>query len=192
MHKCVSTAILLLLFLGMVQAQDEAPVPAPAQPEEEIKPISINLASPTVQPGQRTYVTILLSNGTDVSVSQLEHWLEFPKSKLTYLSTRAGIAADLAGATVTSERQDNSDGDTVTLHLSVQGGSALPDGPIAEITFDVGEISPEDIILPHRMEAFGSEGERVEEVQFRDALLKVSHVLPEAPPAIFSCFFYMH
>ena len=212
MYKCFGAAM-LLLNLGMVQAQDEAPAPAqvqaqdeaaapaqvqaqdeapaPAQEEEEVKRASINLASPTVQPGQRTYVTILLSNAPDVSVSRLEHWLEFPKSKLTYLSTRAGIAADLARATVKAERQD-SEGDTVILHLSVEGGNAIPDGPVAEITFNVGEIPPEDIVLPHRLEASSSTGERVEDVEFSDALLKVSHVLPDAPPAIFSCFFYMH
>ena len=149
------------------------------------------LASPTVQPGQRTYVTILISNAADVSVSKLEHWLEFPKAKLTFLSTRSGIASDLAGATVKSEIQD-SESDTVTLHLSVEGGSAIPDGPVAEITFDVGDIPPEDIVLPHRLEASDTEGEPIEEAVFADALLKVSHVLPDAPPAIFSCFFYMH
>ena len=189
MYKCFGAAI-ILLSLGMVQAQDEAP--APAQEEKEARKTSINLASPTVQPGQRTYVTILLSNAADVSVSQMEHWLEFPKSKLTYLSTRAGIAADLARATVKAEIQDNSEGDTVMVHLSVQGGSAIPDGPVAEITFDVGQIPPEDIILPHRLKASSTEGEPLEEVEFSDALLKVSHVLPDAPPAIFSCFFYMH
>ena len=137
-------------------------------------------------------MTILLSNAADVSVSQLEHWLEFPKSKLKYLSTRAGIAADLAGATVKAEIQDNSEGDMVMLHLSVQGGNAIPDGPVAEITFNVGEIPPENIILPHRLEASSTQGEPIDEVEFSDALVKISHVLPDAPPAIFSCFFYMH
>ena len=186
MDKLFGAAI-LLISLGMVQAQEEAP----AQEEEEIKRTSIMLASPTVQPGQRTYVTILLSNEADISVSKMEHWLEFPKSKLTYLSTRAGIAADLAGATVKAETQE-SEGDTVTIHLSVQGGSAIPDGPVAEITFNVSEIIPENLILPHRLEASSVDGERIEEVEFADALLKISHVLPDAPPAIFSCFFYMH
>ena len=188
MYKCFGAAI-LLLSLGMVQGQDEAA--PPSQEEEEIKETAIMLASPTVQPGQRTYVTILLSNAADVSVSQLEHWLEFPKAKLTYLSTRSGIAADLARATVKSEIQD-SEGDTAMLHLSVEGGSSIPDGPVAEITFNVGEIPPEDIVLPHRLEAHDSEGGRIEDAVFADALLKVSHVLPDAPPAIFSCFFYMH
>lgn len=189
MYKSAGVAILLLSF-GLVRAQDE--VPEPSQEEEESGRASIVLASPTVQPGQRTYVTILLSNAPDVSMSQLEHWLEFPTSKLTYLSTRAGIAADLAGAVVKAEIQDSSEGDISILHLSVQGEKALPNGPIAEITFNVGSISPEDIVLPHRVEAFGKEGERVEEVEFGDVVLKVSHVLPDAPPAIFSCFFYMH
>jgi len=189
MNKCFGAAI-LLLSLGMVQAEDEAPASAPEN--EEVQMTSINLASPTVQPGQRTYVTILLSNSPDVSVSQLEHWLEIPKSKLTYLSTRAGIAADLARATVKAEIQDSAEGDMAMLHLLIQGGNAIPDGPVAEVTFNVGEISPEDIILPHRLEASSTEGERVEEVEFRDAVLKISHVLPDAPPAIFSCFFYMH
>ncbi len=180
-------AVILLFSLGLVQAQDEVPTA-----QEEVKKTAIKLASPTVQPGQRTYVTILVSNAEDVAVAEMEHWLQFPKSKLTYLSTRAGIAADLAQAKVTVETQDDPDGDTVTLHLSVKGGSALPDGPVAEITFDVGEITPEDIVLPHRLEVSNSDGERINDVEFQDALLKVSHVLPDAPPAIFSCFFYMH
>ena len=67
---------------------------------------TVNLASPRVLPGERAYLTLLLANASDVSVTQLDHWIEFPNSKLAYVSSRLGIAADLAKAVLEVEVQD--------------------------------------------------------------------------------------
>ncbi len=190
MVKCLS-GTLLLVSLGMNQilAQEEAT----AQEEKT----TVILASPHVLPGERAYLTFLLANAPNVSVAQLDHWIEFPKSKLEYVSSRLGIAADLAKAVLDVEIQDKpasetAEEETVLLHLSMKSERAIPDGPLVEVSFNVANVQPQTIIFAHRMEALNTEGEKVSDIASSDGQLEVTHQLPDAPPGIFSCFFYMH
>jgi hypothetical protein len=209
---------------------------------------TVTLASPQAMPGNRTYVTSLLTNSAEISVYHLQHRLEFPQDKLTLVSTRLGIAANLANAVLTVELQEEagsdegmpearsgdealsegersegegmiaegeamvaegealiaagkailgvpaeaSDGETAVLILTIKGDQAFPDGPIVEVTFDVAHIVPQTIVLPHQLEAFDEQGEKISDVVFSDAELHVSADQPDLPPAIFACLFYMH
>jgi len=215
MHKCLY-GTLLLMGLGMIQvlAQEEATAQEEAAAQEEAialeettaleektaqeeKRTTITLASPHVLPGERAYLTLLLANSPDVSVAQLEHWVEFPKSKLEYVSSRLGIAADLAKAVLEVEIQDKpasetAEEETVILHLSMQSERPIPDGPLVEVSFTVGSVPPQTIIFAHRLEAHNTEGEEISNIASTDGQLEVTHLLPDAPPGIFSCFFYMH
>ncbi len=197
MYKCLY-GTLLLMGLGMVQvlAQDGMTAPEETAGQEE-KPTTITLASPHVLPGERAYLTLLLANAPDVSVSQLEHWVEFPKSKLEYVSSRLGIAADLAKAVLEVEIQDNpasetAGEETVILHLTMRSERPIPDGPLVEVSFNVGSVPPQTIIFAHRLEAHDTEGGEISRIASSDGELEVTHLLPDAPPGIFSCFFYMH
>ena len=174
-------------------------IPVLAQAEEAApdEKTTIVLASPQVLPGERAYLTFLLANAPDVSVAKLEHWIEFPKSKVQYLSSRLGIAADLAKTVLDVEIQDKPASDTageetVVLHLSMQSKQAIPDGPLVEVSFNVGNVQPQTITFAHRWEALNTEGEAISGIVSSDGQLEVTHLLPEAPPGIFSCFFYMH
>ena len=190
MVKCLS-GTLLLVSLGMNQilAQEEAT----AQEEKT----TVILASPHVLPGERAYLTFLLANAPNVSVAQLDHWIEFPKSKLEYVSSRLGIAADLAKAVLDVEVQDKpasemAEEGTVLLHLSIKSKRPIPDGPLVEVSFNVANVQPQTIVFAHRLEALNSEGEAISDIVSSDGQLEVTHQLPDAPPGIFSCFFYMH
>jgi hypothetical protein len=161
------------------------------------KKTTITLASPHALPGQRGYLTLLLANAPDVSVSQLEHWIEFPKNKLQYVSSRLGIAADLAKTVLNVEMQDkpaseSAEEEIVILHLSMQSKQPIPDGPLVEVSFNVSDVPPETITLAHRLEALNTEGEEISDIVSSDGQFEVTHLLPDAPPGIFSCFFYMH
>ena len=177
---------LLVVSLGMI--------PVLAQADEKT---TITLASPQVLPGERGYLTLLLANAPDVSVARLEHWIEFPKSKLQYVGSRLGIAADLAKTVLEVEIQDKpasetAEEETVVLHLSMQSKRAIPDGPLLEVSFNVGDVQPQTITFTHRWEALNPEGEEISDIVSSDGQLEVTHLLPDAPPGIFSCFFYMH
>lgn len=195
MRKCLfGTVLLVSVGTSQVLAQDE--MAAEAEAVEE-KKTTITLASPNVLPGERAYLTLLLANAPDVSVGQLQHWVEFPKSKLEYVSSRLGIAADLARTVLDVQIQDKPASDmageeTVILHLSMQSKQPIPDGPLVEVSFNVGNVPPQTITFAHRLEALNTDGEQISDVVSSDGLLEVTHRLPDAPPAIFSCFFYMH
>ena len=146
---------------------------------------------PQVLPGERTYLSIRLSNSGKDSVSRLEHWIEIPTHKLSYGSARQGIAADMAGAVLEIEETSQKE-DTLILHLSLQGRQPIPDGAVVEISLDVADMEPETLILPHRAEAFDDQGQRIADVDFSDARLHISHQPLDAPEIVFSCFFYMH
>ncbi len=226
MYKTLSKAF-LILGLAMVHvvqgyAQDEV--------------TTITLASPQAMPGDRTYLTSLLTTAGEVSVYHLQHWIEFPKDKLKYVSSRLGIAADLAKGVLTVELQEKpssgqgmpeassedealsageamiaegeamiaageailageaitSDDELTVLYLSIKGDQAFPDGPIVEVTFNVAHIEPQTIVFSHRLEAFDEQGEKISELVFSDGRLHVSLDMPDLPPAIFACLFYMH
>jgi len=151
--------------------------------------ITFNL--PQVLPGERTYLSIELFNSGEDSVSRLEHWIEIPTRMISYGSARQGIAADLAGAVLKVEETPQEE-DTLILHLSIQGRQPIPDGVVVEISFDVADIEPETLILPHRVEAFDDQGVKLLDLDFSDARLHISHQTPDAPEIIFACFFYMH
>jgi len=196
MYKCLF-GTLLLVSLGMIQilAQGEEAAREEATAQEE--QTTVNLASPRVLPGERAYLTLLLANASDVSVTQLDHWTEFPKSKLAYVSSRLGIAADLAKAVLEVEVQDKpasetAEEETVLLHLSMKSERPLPDGPLVEVTFHVGNVQPQTITFTHRLEALNTEGEEISDIVSSDGQLEVTDQLPDPPPGIFSCFFYMH
>ncbi len=158
---------------------------------------TVILASPHVLPGERAYLTLLLVNAPNVAVAQLDHWVEFPKSKLEYMRSRLGIAADLAKAVLDVEVQDKpasetAEDETVLLHLSIKSERAIPDGPLVEVSFNVANVQPQTIIFAHRLEALNTEGEEISNIVSSDGQLEVTHQLPDAPPGIFSCFFFMH
>jgi len=241
MYRTLTKAF-LILGLAMVQmvqgyAQDEV--------------TTITLASPQSMPGDRTYLTSLLTNAGEVSVYHLQHWIEFPQGKLEYVSARLGIAADLAKGVLTVELQEKpssdqgmpeassedealsegeamiaegeamiaageamklrgeailageaivgegieaetNDDETVLLYMSIKGAQPFPDGPIVEVTFNVAHIDPQTIVFTHRLEAFDEQGEKISELVFSDGRLHVSLDMPDLPPAIFACLFYMH
>ncbi len=239
MYKTLTKAF-LILGLAMVQGYAQ----------EETTTI-VTLASPQSMPGDRTYLTALLTNGGEVSVYHLQHWIEFPQNKLKYVSTRLGIAADIASGVLTVELQEKpgsdqgmpearsedealsageamiaqgeamraageamiargqailageaiveegseaetNDDEIAVLYLSIKGDGAIPDGPIMEITFELAHIQPQTIVFTHRLEAFDEQGEKISNLVFSDGVLHVSHDMPDLPPAIFACLFYMH
>ncbi len=55
-------------------------------------------------------------------------------------------------------------------------------------SLSVARIDP----LPHQLEAFDEQGEKISDVVFSDAEIHVSADQPDLPPAIFACLFYMH
>ncbi len=196
MYKCLFGTLLLMSF-GMIQilAQGEATAQeeATAQDEQTI----VTLASPHVLPGERAYLTLLLANAPDVAVAQLDHWLEFPMGKLAYVNSRLGIAADLAKAVLDVEVQDKpasetAEEGTVIVHLSIKSERPIPDGPLVEVSFNVANVQPQKIVFAHRWEALNAEGEEISDIVSSDGQLEVTYQLPDAPPGIFSCFFYMH
>lgn len=168
-----------MLSLGMVQAH--------AQTEKT----TIAFNTPQVSPGERTYLSIELSNSGGDSVSRLEHWIEIPTRKLSYGNARQGIAADMAGAMLKVEETPGEE-DTLILHLSIQARQPIPDGALVEISLDVADIEPETLILPHRAEAFDDQGRKISDLDFSDARLHISYQTPDAPEIVFACFFYMH
>ncbi len=178
-----------ILAQGEATAQEEATAPD--------KKTTVILASPHVLPGERAYLTLLLANAPDVAVVQLDHWIEFPKGKLVYVNSRLGIAADLAKAVLDLEVQDQPPSETaeegtVLLHLSIKSKRPIPDGPLVEVSFNVANVQPQTIVFAHRLEALNTEGEEISDIVYSDCQLEVTHLLPDAPPGIFSCFFYMH
>ena len=207
-YRIVGGVVLLLAFVssqGVAQQAGVSPAElqrssggamAPAEPEMEEEPgARVVLASPQVLPGGKAYVTVLLSNAPEVSVSQMEHWLEFPQDKLSFVSARLGISADLARSQLELDQPAMVSGaapNQMSLHFAVKAQQPIPDGPVLELTFDVGEVPPGTIVLPHKLVTLDSGGRELANVEFADARIIVSEQLPDAPPAIFSCLFYMH
>ncbi len=196
MYKCLF-GTLLLVSLGMIQILAQGEVTAQDEETAQDEKTIVILASPHVLPGERAYLTLLLANAPDVAVAQLDHWIEFPKGKLSYVSSRLGIAADLAKAVLDVEVQDKpasetAEEGTVLLHLSMKGERPIPDGPLVEVSFNVANVQPQTIVFAHRLEALNTEGEEISDIVSSDGELEVTHQLPDAPPGIFSCFFYMH
>jgi hypothetical protein len=157
----------------------------------QTKTTTITFNSPQVLPGDRTYLSIELSNSGEDSVSRLEHWIEIPTRKISYGNARQGIAADMAGALLKVEETLQEE-DILILHLSIQGREPIPDGAVVEISLDVADIEPETLILTHRVEAFDDQGKKILDLDFSDARLHISHQTPDAPEIVFACFFYMH
>ncbi len=168
-----------MLSLGMVQVN--------AQTEKT----TITSTFPQVLPGDRTYISFQLTNSGENSASRLEHWIEIPTNKLSNVSARLGIAANMIGAVLEVEETPQEE-DTLILHLSIQGREPIPDGAVVEIGLDVAHIAPETLIVPHRVEAFDDQGEKVSDLDFSDVMVHISHQVPDAPEAIFVCFFFMH
>ena len=226
MYKTLFKAV-LMLSLAMVHV---------VQGYAQEQMTTVTLASPQAMPGNRTYVTSLLTNSAEISVYHLQHRIEFPQDKLTLVSTRLGIAANLANAVLTVELQEEAgsdegmaearsgdealsegeamiaegkamiaageamlgggaetnEGGYAVLILTIKGDQAIPDGPVVEATFDVAHIAPQTIVLPHQLEDFDEQGEKISGVVFSDSELHVSADQPDLPPAIFACLFYMH
>ena len=121
MHKTLLKAF-LMLSLAMVHV---------VQGYAQDQMTTITLASPQAMPGDRTYVTSLLTNSGEISVYHLQHRIEFPKDKMTLVSTRLGIAADLAHAVLTVELQEEAGSDEGMAEAR-SGDEALSEGERSE------------------------------------------------------------
>ena len=177
------------------------------------------LAAVPTMPGSEARLTLMLTNGPSVEVTGLRQWIEFPKDKLSYVSSRLSIAGEVAEAELKVEVQNKSDvppsaavqenkseakaasgteGDgnkrnISVLAISITAKKPLSDGPIAEILFNVpSTVGDETLTLAHTVEAIGSDGKRLEQVVAEGGLLTISKTPPDAPAGLFSCFFYMH
>jgi len=168
---------------------------------------SVMLTAQQVMPGNQAYVTVMLTNNPAVDVSQIQERVEFPKDKLTYVSSRLSIAGDLAEAELKAEIEEKSDktegkadaekgagaGNISVLVINIKGKRPIPDGPVAEITFKVpATLSEQTVKLGHRSEVSSPDGKKIAEFVFEDGSIKISKETPPKPPAIMSCFFYMH
>lgn len=158
----------------------------------------VALTAQQVMPGAQAYVTVMLTNNPSVDVGQIQQRIEFPKDKISYVSTRTSIAGDLSEAELKAEIQEakgdaEKGGNLAVLVLSIKGKRPIPDGPVAEITFMVpATLAEQTIKLGHKAEASSPDGKKIDNLVFEDGSLKVTKEVPVKPPAIMSCFFYMH
>jgi len=199
----------LCAFLSPAVAQNETPAVAPVEtpavapvetptvaPVETptVAPVetpTVFLAAQQVLPGTQAYVTVMATGVQALDLTLLEQWIEFPKDKLVFVSARSAIAADLAEAEVKSDLETKDQ--TGILHIVVKGKRPIPDGPVAEVTFNVPiSVAEQVVILKHKADGSGTDGKKLAELVVQGGEVKISKVPVEKPPAIMSCFFYMH
>jgi hypothetical protein len=201
------TTGVLCAFLSPAYAQENTPAagqeppaagqepPAAAQEETpEVAPVetpTVFLAAQQVLPGTQAYVTVMATGVQALDLTKLEQWIEFPKDKLVFVSARSAIAADLAEAEVKSDLETKDQ--TGILHIVVQGKRPIPDGPVAEVTFNVpNSVAEQIVVLKHKADGSGTDGKKLTELVVQGGEVKISKIPAEKPPAIMSCFFYMH
>ena len=193
---CRLATFLTILILGVLglQAQEATETDKTENPKT-----SIGLTAQQVRPGSPAYFTVMLTNNPAADVSELREWIEFPKDKISYVSARLSIAGDLAEAELKVEVQDKADapaadkGNVGVLAVSIIGKKPIPDGPVAEITFQIPPTAGEETLpLGHRVEATAPDGKKLTSLVVEPVSLKISKETPQLAPAIMSCFFYMH
>jgi hypothetical protein len=187
------TGLSALVFLLSVAQAPQATEPPPAQA------VTLTLASAAAEPGQAVYVNVMLANQIAARLVELRQSLDFPPDKLTFAGARLGVAADLAGATLTMVMKDRA-GKTVEdraaavrLEIAIAATKQpLEDGPLLELHFRLGEVPPQSIRLTHKAEMLDDLGKPVAHLAFSDGHVLVQADTGPAPAAIMACFFYMH
>jgi hypothetical protein len=182
----------LALLLGLAQA------PPPQAPEPPPR-VHLTLASAAAEPGQAAYVNVMLANQIAARLVELRETLDFPPDKLTFAGARLGVAADLAGATLTMVMKDRA-GQTVEdraaasrLEITIAATKQpLEDGPLLELQFRLGDVTPQSIRVTHTAEMLDDLGKPVRDLAFSDGHVLVQADTGPAPAAIMACFFYMH
>ena len=178
-----------------VSPTDQHPAASPAEQHPvdspgEHHPI-VSLAAQQVMPGNQAYLTVMSANVENVDLTSLEQWIEFPKDKLTLVTVRTAIAADLVEAELKYDVEAKDE--ISTLHILIKGKKSIPDGPVAEITFTVPEnVSEQTVTLKHKAEGMGADGKKLETLVVHNGEIRISKVPLEKVPGIMSCFFYMH
>jgi hypothetical protein len=161
-------------------------------------PLGLRLVSAATKPGGVAYVNVILANPEGAPVAEFRQRLQFPRDQLAFTNARLGIAASLAGATLTTTLMDGagavvqSKDEAEGVELRIVGTKPFPDGPLVELQFQVRATSDATVRLPHKAEALDREGTRMASLAFADGHIVVTSDLAPPPPPAFACFFYMH
>lgn len=166
--------------------------PARAQAEPATAP-RVVLAQSVGPPGGSVSVPIQLSGVESASLGALTLRLAFPAARLTFSKAVIGGVGEAAGVELTTATQQRGPETLLDVKMSTreQDGvkAAIPDGPIAQLVFNVArDLKPETVIRV-KLQASGTaqrSGAAPVKVLARDGEIVVSN------PPVIGCFFYMH
>ena len=141
------------------------------------------------------FIAMTLSDTLGVAVGKIVNEVSF--------SSTAGIALDramltpdveAAGATIEVETGETQ-GDVVTVWITITNAGPLPDGIIANLVFNVTkeftfeEVGNEEHLIPlnNKVTAFTFDGQEISEVFSEAGGVDLAYA-----PVVFACFFYLH
>ena len=151
------------------------------------------LAQSVGPPGGTVSVPIQLSGVESASLGALTLRLAFPAARLTFSKAVVGGVGEAAGVELTTETQQRGPETLLDVKMTTreQDGvkAAIPDGPIAQLVFNVArDLKPETVIRV-KLQASGTRqqsGAAPVKLLTRDGEIVVSN------PPVIGCFFYMH
>jgi hypothetical protein len=184
---------LFFLFGALIVAQ------ASFVQAQEDKKLTVHLVTVPVKPGApAVFMTTVLANPEGVPIREVRQRIQFPREKLTYAGARLGIAAELAGGSLTLDLLDEAGKkveareSAARLELKIAGRETLGNGVLLELQFRLVTDQPGSIPITHSAEALSADGKAFSELLSSDAEVVVTSDVAPPPPSIFACFFYMH
>jgi hypothetical protein len=168
---------------------------------------TVRLTAPQTPPGEETFVTVMLQKAP-TNLQALEIEIQFDPKQLTYVTSRKAISADLARAEMTVNvegageragtpgappKAEDGPAGPARIVLTIKGTRPIPDGPVAEMRFQVAEgLEGVRVKLGHRVTAKASDGTAIADLAAVPGEIHVSSAEKPKAPLVFACFFYMH
>lgn len=155
--------------------------------------VTLDLAADDQIPGAELMVTAVLSVAEGTKLGTLRAQISFPSGMISFQELKRGLSIEAAGAEVTTELKTDEPGAGVnTLNVAVisKSGNPIPTGILADLVFKLSkETKPDEkIVLKNKVTALNTSSQPIVSVGGTDGKVTVL----DKPPAVFSCFFYMH
>ena len=163
-----------------------------AMPQDADKTTSVSLGYDLGLAGRPASLIIELDAPEGVRVGTTVNEVTFPTKWLKFEEVRGEESAEVKTTSSVKSDPENKDNSVVQITVTAKQGVVLPNGKIATMVFKVSDDAkgPEVLKLKNVARALSTSvpPSPIEPVTGRDGEIE----LPDAPPAAYACFFYMH
>ena len=162
-----------------------------SQREQTGQGVDLDLSSGTSVPGGQAYLPMTLSVAEGLKVKEVGCEIKFPKSLLTFVEAKRGLAGVESDAQIRTEVREDSDNSE--LSILVVGASAkqeLVEGVLVNLLFQVSDTAKEGSVIKlenFTMKAMTVDGGEIRPIKGQGGEVEILDDLP-----VFGCFFYMH